>query len=101
MEFIFEKRFLNDYKRIKIHTPSVAREFDAVLRQIEETGSVPDSYNPHELTNSNCNYTGHMEFHIAEGRLDIIVIYMPHKTNPTIRFVRIGSHQDIFGGPLL
>ncbi len=101
MEFIFEKRFIVDYRHVKMRTPSIVREFDAVLGQIEETGAVPDEYNPHKQTNPGCNYTGHLEFHMTEGQFDVIVVYMPHKTNPAIRFVRIGSHQDIFGGPLL
>lgn len=41
-----------------------------------------------------------MEFHIAEGVFDVLVIYMPHKTNPSIRFVRMGSHAEFFHGKL-
>lgn len=31
MQFVFEKSFLADYKRIKMARPSVAKEFEAVL----------------------------------------------------------------------
>ena len=34
------------------------------------------------------------------GKVDVLVLYLPHKTNPIIRFVRMGSHSLLFQGPL-
>ena len=41
-----------------------------------------------------------MEFHLAEGDFDVIVIYQTHHSNPSIRMVRIGKHRDLFQGPV-
>ncbi|WP_318531435.1 hypothetical protein [Ligilactobacillus salivarius] len=30
----------------------------------------------------------------------MLVIYNPHKTNPAIRMIRIGTHKDLFQGEL-
>lgn len=100
MRFVFEKSFLSDYKRIKMVKPSVIKEFEAALPQIQEFGRVPAEYNPHVLDNPGGNYNGHFEFHLAEGVFDVLVIYMPHKSNSSIRFVRMGPHSDLFGGPV-
>ena len=48
------------------------------------------------MSKPKANYTDHMEFHLAEGAFDVLVIYMPHKTNPVVRFVRMGSHDELF-----
>ena len=39
------------------------------------------------------------DFHLSDGIADVIVLYLPHKTNPVIRFVRMGSHSELFQGP--
>ena len=101
MRFVFEESFNNDYRRLKKSHPAVIREFEELLPVIVEMGDVPASYGPHLLDKPGGNYTGCMEFHLSEGRYDVVVIYVPHRTNPSIRFVRIGSHQDLFQGPLL
>ena len=46
------------------------------------------------------NYNGHIDFHLSDGLVDVVVLYLPHKTNPVIRLVRMGSHQELFQGPL-
>ena len=99
MKLIFEPTFKADYKRVKKRSPFVAEEFNAVLSAILETGQVPDAYSPHELMNPGGNYNSRMEFHLSDGLTDVLVIYMPHKSNPSIRFVRMGSHEELFRGP--
>lgn len=37
-----------------------------------------------------------MKLHLTEEAFDVLVIYMPHKTNPVVRFVRMGSHDELF-----
>lgn len=100
MEVKFEKAFKTDYQRVKREHPSAAEEFRHVLKVLLEEGKIPAEYNPHLLNNPRANYTGHMEFHIAEGAFDVLVIYMPHKTNPVIRFIRMGTHAELFHGNL-
>lgn len=41
-----------------------------------------------------------MDFHLSDGQVDVVVLYMPHKTNPSIRLVRMGTHEDLFQGQL-
>ena len=35
----------------------------------------------------------------CDGEVDVLVLYLPHKTNPIIRLVRMGSHKELFQGP--
>ena len=100
-EIIVEEQFKKDYKQVSREHAQIVPELKAATEQLIESGKVSDEYNPHELVNAGGNYNGHIDFHLSDGELDVIVLYMPHKTNPTIRLVRIGSHEDLFQGELL
>lgn len=58
-------------------------------------GTVLVSYKPHELDNRGGLYNGNLDFHLSDGQVDVVVIYIPHKINPIIR---IGRHKDLFQG---
>lgn len=98
---VIEPAFKRDYKRIVAAQPQIKTELFEALKELERYGKVPDAYNPHLLVHPGSNYTGHMEFHLAEGSYDVIVIYKPQHSNPNIRMVRMGKHQDLFQGPVL
>jgi mRNA interferase YafQ len=98
-ELRFERVFVEDYKRIKKLCPRVASEFQEVLREMSRTGTPGSGYSLHELTKTDANYFGCYEFHLSEGRSDVLVIYIPHKSNPVIRFIRMGSHRELFSAP--
>lgn len=66
------------------------------LEQLTIFGMVNMSYQPHLLNHLKEKYSGFYEFHLADGKVDVLVIYMPHKTEPAIRLIRIGSHNDLF-----
>ncbi len=100
-KIIIEPIFKRDYKRITASHPRIKDELFGVLRELETTGKVSAQYDPHLLVQPGGNYTGYMEFHLAEGRYDVLVIYKPHHTNPSIRLVRMGTHEDLFQGPAL
>ncbi|MDO4405391.1 MAG: type II toxin-antitoxin system mRNA interferase toxin, RelE/StbE family [Atopobiaceae bacterium] len=100
-QIIFEPTFKSDYKHIVSLHPQIKDELYSALKELEANGRVPSGYNPHLLVHPGGNYTGHMEFHLAEGRYDVIVIYQPHHTNPSVRMVRMGKHEDLFQGPTL
>lgn len=70
------------------------------LNQLHFNGVVNAEYQPHILNNRGGNYTGCYEYHLSDGKVDVLVIYMPHKTNPTIRLIRVGSHHELFHGTL-
>lgn len=98
-EFKFEAAFKADYKReMRLH-PSLKTEFRAALQELAANGTVPEEYSPHRLDKPGGNYSGYVDFHLSDGETDVIVLYLPHKTNPVIRFVRMGPHSLLFQGP--
>ncbi|MEY8585129.1 type II toxin-antitoxin system mRNA interferase toxin, RelE/StbE family [Ligilactobacillus animalis] len=97
---IFEPQFLTDYRNIKKQHPEISRELTAALTELKMTGTVPLVYKPHYLNTPNENYSGYYEFHLADGKFDVLVIYLPHKSKPKIRLIRMGSHHELFQGPL-
>lgn len=94
-----ENSFKTDYRRIMRMYPQLKKELASALEELHLHGKLPAEYGAHILDNPGGNYNGHVDFHISDGLVDVIVLYMPHKTNPVIRLVRIGSHVDLFQGP--
>ena len=82
-----EPQFQRDYKRVMKAHPQLRQEFLAAVRELIATGRVPEAYHPHELAAPGGNYNGHVDF-------------LPHKTNPVIRLVRMGSHEELFRGKM-
>lgn len=99
-EIKIEPVFKTDYTRVIRAHPGIKTEFKAAVGELSKNGRVPAEYNPHELNNPGGNYNGHVDFHLCDGLVDVVVLYMPHKTNPIIRLVRMGSHAELFQGPL-
>ena len=95
-----EPAFQADYKRVMRAYPQLRSEFKAAVEELMANGIVPESYRPHVLGNAGGNYNGHVDFHLSDGLVDVIVLYLPHKTNPIIRLVRMGTHDELFHGPL-
>ena len=95
----FEKTFISDFKRVSRLYPFVKREFNAAVRVLSENGVLPEAYGAHVLDNPGGNYSGYIDFHLSDGKVDMVVLYLPHKTNPVIRFVRMGTHAELFQGP--
>lgn len=100
-EIRIEPAFKVDYVRTMKRYPHLKSEFKEAVSELMRTGMVPDEYGPHELSNPGGNYNGHIDFHLSDGIVDVVVLYMPHKTNPIIRLVRMGGHGELFRGPLL
>lgn len=97
----FDQQFQTDFKRISRRIPQIVTELEYVIKAIEEYGHVPESYNPHMLDHPRGIYSGYAEFHLAEGKMDVLVIYSERPEASTIRFIRMGSHDELFDGPLL
>ena len=95
-----EPQFRRDYRELVRDHPYLKRELAAAVRELMCYGRVPESYRPHLLTNPGGNYNGHIEFHLADGAVDVLVLYQEHKTNPIIRLIRMGSHSALFQGEL-
>ena len=92
-EIKVEPAFKADYARVMKRHPRLRGEFKEAVSELMRTGAVPNEYGPHELSNPGGNYNGHI--------VDVVVLYMPHKSNPIIRLVRMGSHDELFQGPLI
>ena len=95
----FDSSFVLDYQRVVRRHPWIRREFAAALRELAESGELPESYGARLLDNPGGNYNGHIDFHLSDGAVDVVVLYLPHRSNPIIRFVRMGSHDELFRGP--
>lgn len=100
-EIKVEPTFKADYARIMKKYPRLRAEFKEAAAELMRTGAVPEGYGPHELDNPGGNYGVHVDFHLSDGIVDVVVIYMPHNTNPIIRLVRTGRHDELFQGSLL
>lgn len=94
----YEPQFKKDYKKFKQEHPELIKDFRNTLNQLITTGKVEAGYNLHPLNKGDHNYSGHFDYHLSDGKVDVVVIYKPHKTNPQIRLVRIGNHKELFGG---
>ena len=81
-------QFKKDLKRIQ-NNPKKIEHLKAVLTSLQETGLVPENYNPHKLTG---NYNGFMEFHVEN---DLLLIWLDEEEN-IIKLVRLGSHSELF-----
>lgn len=77
----------------------VEAQFKAAVAELAARGSLPAEYGAHELSSPGGNYNGHIDFLLSDGLVDVVVLYLPHKTNPVIRLVRMGSHEELFRGP--
>lgn len=97
---IRDTAFVEDYKRTMRAHPELKKDFLAAVRELAATGAVPPEYSPHVLDNPGGNYNRHVDFHLSDGVVDVVVLYMPHKTNPSIRFVRMGTHEELFRGSM-
>lgn len=92
----FDPAFVADYKRVMRRHPELKREFNVMMRELAEHGELSGSYGAHALNNPGGNYNDHIDVHLSDGAVDVIVLYLPYKSNPTIRFVRMGSHAELF-----
>ncbi len=99
-EIKVEAQFKVDYKRTMQSHPQLKTEFKAAVAELAAHGVLPAEYGAHELSNPGDNYNGYIDFHLSDGLVDVVALYLPHKTNPVIRLVRMGSHQELFQGPL-
>ena len=81
-------QFKKDLKCIQ-NNPKKIEHLKAVLTSLQETGVVPENYNPHKLTG---NYNGFMECHVEN---DLLLIWLDEEEY-IIKLVRLGSHSELF-----
>ncbi len=81
-------QFKKDLKRIQ-NNPRKIEHLKTVLTFLQQTGIIPEKYNPHKLTG---DYSGFMECHVEN---DLLLIWLDEENN-TIKLVRLGSHSELF-----
>ena len=99
-EIKFEPTFVREAREIMKRHPQLREELAIAVELLAETGTLPDGYSLHALDNPGGNYNGHMDFHLSDGLCDVVVLYAVNKGRLLIRFVRMGTHNDLFHGPV-
>ena len=95
-----EDTFIQDVNRWSKKVPELWDEIQAITLYMQETGEIPEEYDPHLLTNEELNYVGYFEFHLFEGKLDLLVIHTKNRNKKVFRLVRLGSHNELFHSDL-
>ena len=67
-----EDTFIQDVNRWSKKIPNLWDEIQAITSYMQETGEIPEEYDPHLLTNEELNYVGYFEFHLFEGKTNDI-----------------------------
>lgn len=91
-----EDTFIKDVNRWSKKVPKLWQEIQAVTACMQEEGKVPAEYDPHFLTDKDLNYVGYFEFHLPDGKVDLLVIHTQNKKKRSFRLVRLGTHQELF-----
>lgn len=91
-----EDTFIKDVKRWSKKIPNLWHEISAITSVMQEDGKIPAEYDPHLLTDKDLNYVGYFEFHLFEGKLDLLVIHTQNKKQHSFRLVRLGTHEELF-----
>ena len=86
---ITSNKFEKDFKRCIKRNYSISI-FNATVKHILATVSLPQQYVSHKLSN---NYAGHWECHIKP---DWLLIWLQDDIEQTITLVRTGTHSDLF-----
>lgn len=98
MRIVFDSQFQADLKQVLRRDPHIREELQDLILYIEELGDVPPGYRGHLLTHSRKTYTGYFALHLQEGKKDLVLIYHHLQKGSSFRFVRLGSHKDLFQG---
>lgn len=85
----YTKQFKKDYKRCDKRGLPLA-ELEKVMRTLMEGKALAEKYRDHTLKGE---YEGFGECHV---RPDWLLIYLKVDSAQVIRFVRTGSHSDLF-----
>lgn len=59
-----EDTFIQDVNRWSKKVPELWDEIQAITSYMQETGEIPEEYDPHLLTNEELNYVRYFEFHL-------------------------------------
>lgn len=91
-----EDTFIKDVNRWRKKVPNLWQEIQAVTSYMQEEGKIPADYDPHRLTDKDLNYVGYFEFHLLDGKIDLLVIHTQNRKRHNFRLVRLGTHNELF-----
>ncbi|BDR52351.1 hypothetical protein KIM372_02580 [Bombiscardovia nodaiensis] len=95
-EIGFSGEYLSDFRRLSRRLPSCAYELmDIIFNELQETGTVSQSYGPHVLVKTGGVYNGCMEFHVRD---DVLVLYSPARPKRALTMRRICTHAELTSG---
>ncbi|MBT1166230.1 type II toxin-antitoxin system YafQ family toxin [Bifidobacterium simiarum] len=92
------EKFKSDFRRLKMEHPEMIPELKEAFQELIDEGTLPSGYVPHVLGNRGGLYNGRMDAHIWEGRVDVVLVYQPHASQPSILLLRCGTHGELFQG---
>ena len=87
----FSGQFKRDYK-LAIKRGCDPKKLEEVIAMLCAEQPLPEKYKDHALVNSR-NYKGMRECHIEP---DWLLIYMVSQQMLILRFIRTGTHSDLF-----
>ncbi|WP_251574385.1 type II toxin-antitoxin system mRNA interferase toxin, RelE/StbE family [Limosilactobacillus agrestimuris] len=92
----FDRQFKIDVNNCRKKVDNLQVELRGIVDYILEYGEIPEEYNPHELIDSSLPYTGNMDFHLFNGKIDLLIIYTEINKCKVFRFMRLGTHNELF-----
>lgn len=92
----FDRQFKLDVNRWRKKADNLQAELQEIIAYILEYGEIPTEYNPHELVDPSLPYAVNMDFHLLDGKVDLLIIYTEINKRRVFRFMRLGSHNELF-----
>lgn len=92
----YDRQFKLDVNNWRKRVDNLQTELRGIIDYILEYGEIPEEYDPHKLVDSSLPYTGNMDFHLLDGKVDLIIIYTEINKRKVFRFMRLGSHNELF-----
>ena len=92
----YDRQFKLDVNNWRKRVDNLQTELRGIIDYILEYGEIPEEYDPHKLVDSSLPYTGNMDFHLLDGKVDLIIIYTEINKRKVFRFMRLGGHNELF-----
>ena len=92
----FDRQFKIDVNNWRKKVDNLQVELQGIIDYILKYGEITAEYDPHELIDPTLPYTGNMDFHLFDGKVDLLIIYTEINKRKVFRFMRFGSHNELF-----
>lgn len=92
----FDRQFKIDVNNWRKKADNLQVELQGTIDYILEYGEIPAEYDPHELIDPTLPYTGNMDSHLFDGKVDLLIIYTEINKRKVFCFMCLGSHNELF-----